>query len=125
MKKTHIIMLCSMALLCVCSCKTPPPPNSYEFNAQVLAMPSCHATMVEPCACYAMFKDDFGRTFYLGSPGASEDVENFIHSLKEGEACYLPTAFMEFLDKQEKASPNAAATNAPATKLIQPSTSKL
>ena len=106
MKTSPIIMLCAMALLCVCGCKTPPPPNSYEFNAQVLAMPSCHATMLEPCACYALFKDDFGRTFYIGSPGASVDVEYFIHSLKEGEACYLPEAFMQFLAKQKKAGPD-------------------
>ena len=71
-------------------------------------MPSCHATMVEPCACFAMFKDDFGRTFYLGSPGASDDVENFIHSLKEGEACYLPEAFMEFLNSSGTNDPSPA-----------------
>jgi hypothetical protein len=104
-----LITLCAMALLCVCGCKSPPPPPpaTYEFNAQVLAMASCNATMMDDCACYALFKDDSGRTFYLGSPGASEDVEHFIHSLKVGEACYLPHAFMEFLDNQKKADPDA------------------
>ena len=47
MKLLKLITPCAMVLLCVCGCKTPPPPNAYEFNAQVLAMPSCHATMVE------------------------------------------------------------------------------
>ncbi len=69
----------------------------YESNIQVLAMPSCTAKMDAFCTCYASFTDAEGRKFYIGSPGASDDVEHFIASLKAGQIYYLPAAFEGFL----------------------------
>ena len=69
-------------------------------------MPSCTAKMDAFCTCYASFTDAEGRKFYIGSPGASEDVQHFIESLKPGEIYFLPCAFEGFLrakaDKQKQ-----------------------
>ena len=93
-----------MAAVCLAGCKTAPvaPQHTavYESNIQVLAMPSCTAKMEQFCTCYAVFSDTEGRKFYIGSPGASEDVEYFIASLKAGDVYYLPAAFESFLQKK-------------------------
>ncbi len=98
-----------MLLLAVLmGCKTAPvaPQHTdvYESNLQVLAMPSCAAKMEAFCTCYALFTDAEGRKFYIGSPGASEDVGHFIASLKEGESYFLPAAFAGFLAQRRTAA---------------------
>lgn len=95
----HLFAALLMAV-CLAGCKTVQHTDVYEFNAQVLAMPSCFAKMEKFCTCYALFADNTGRKFYIGSPGASPDVQYFIASLEEGKGYYLPDAFMEFLKKK-------------------------
>ncbi len=75
----------------------------YEFTAQVLAMPSCSATMVAHHTCFVEFKTEDGRTFYVGSPGASPAVEGFVQTLldKEGKVYNLPNAFMAYQMQQK------------------------
>ena len=72
---------------------------TYEYVAQVLAMPSCTVTMelVSPCQRY--FRAEDGREFYIGSPGADRQVTGFLGSLKEDEVYHLPQAFMEYLER--------------------------
>jgi len=105
MKASFSVGVALLAVACLAGCRTAPvaPKHTavYESNLQVLAMPSCTAKMEAFCTCYALFADAEGRKFYIGSPGASEDVEYFIASLKEGQMYYLPAAFESFL--QEKA----------------------
>jgi hypothetical protein len=106
MRMSFHVWFALLAAVCLAGCKTAPvaPQHTdvYESNIQVLAMPSCTAKMEAFCTCYALFADAEGRKFYIGSPGASEDVEHFIASLKEGESYFLPAAFESFL--QEKKS---------------------
>ena len=101
MKNARHVFVALLAAICLAGCKTAPvaPQHTdvYESNIQVLAMPSCTAKMEKFCTCYALFTDAEGRKFYIGSPGASEDVEHFIAALKEGQIYYLPTAFENFL----------------------------
>ena len=93
-----------LAAVCLAGCTTAPAApqhaDAYESNLQVLAMPSCTAKMEQFCTCYALFSDTAGRKFCIGSPGASEDVEYFIASLKIGDVYYLPAAFEGFLQKK-------------------------
>ena len=91
------VLLLAMLMGCKTAPVAPQHTEVYESNIQVLAMPSCAAKMEQFCTCYALFADAEGRTFYIGSPGASEDVEYFIASLKEGESYFLPAAFERFL----------------------------
>jgi len=105
----HIVAVL-LAAVCLAGCKTAPvaPQHTavYESNLQVLAMPSCTAKMEQFCTCYALFSDTEGRKFYIGSPGASEDVEYFIASLKAGGVYVLPAAFESFLrEKADRQKP--------------------
>jgi hypothetical protein len=104
MKNISYVFVALMAAVCLAGCKTAPvaPQHTdvYESNIQVLAMPSCTAKMEAFCTCYAIFTDAEGRKFYIGSPGASEDVEYFIASLQEGKDYFLPAAFESFLQKK-------------------------
>ncbi len=108
-------LICAiLAFACIAACKSPTAKPTrteiFEFDAQVLAMPSRHATMLKLCPCFAEFKDsDDGRIFYIGSPGASPNVEGFIGSLKEGQSFFLPDEFMRFLDSQKKSNQPADA----------------
>ena len=83
----------------------------YEYTAQVLAMPSCSATMVKHHTCYVEFKNEDGRTFYIGSPGASREVAGFVSTLHdmEGKTYNLPDAFMKYQEQQKKALNKADA----------------
>ena len=105
MKTLNHAIAAFLVVVCIASCKTVPQHTDvYESNLQVLAMPSCTAKLEEFCTCFAILTDSEGRKFYIGSPGASEDVEHFIASLKQGEIYYLPAAFEGFLAKKKTAA---------------------
>ena len=107
--KTVMSLVCLTALLCGSGCSTPSYvgkyPPCYEYTAQVLAMPTCKATMelVSPCERY--FRTEYGREFYIGSPGADQAVTQFLGTLEDGKSYWLPQSFMEYLNKQ-KEEPN-------------------
>jgi hypothetical protein len=77
-------------------------PPCYEYTAQVLAMPTCEVTMelVSPCERY--FRTEYGREFYIGSPGADEEVARFLGTLEEGKSYWMPDAFMKYREAQRK-----------------------
>ncbi|MCX7005877.1 MAG: hypothetical protein NTY53_01255 [Kiritimatiellaeota bacterium] len=108
MKTLNHVFVALLTAVCLAGCKTatvaPQHADVYESNLQVLAMPSCTAKLEEFCTCFAILTDSEGRKFYIGSPGASEDVEHFIASLKKGEIYYLPAAFEGFLAKKKTAA---------------------
>ena len=70
--------------------------HTYEYAAQVLAMPSCHAKVVTRAPCYARLVTSGGGTMYIGSPGAGQEVARFVGTLEEGKSYFLPDAFMAF-----------------------------
>ena len=93
-----------LAVVWLAGCRSAPVEprvDVYESNLQVLAMPSCAAKMDRFCTCHALFTDSTGRKFCIGSPGASEDVQHFIESLKEGGLYFLPAAFEGFLAEKK------------------------
>lgn len=101
MKQLHIafgvIALCGLA-----GCATSPTPApatrgfTYEYAAQLVAMPSCAAKVETIFPCYARLIADDGTVLHVGSPGASLQVVGFVHSLEEGKTYSLPDAFMEY-----------------------------
>jgi hypothetical protein len=76
--------------------------EDYETGEQIKAMPACRATPIHNGVCVFTFKTADGKLFYIGSPGATEEVEHFLHSLEIGKAYDLPGAFLEWQKKQEK-----------------------
>jgi hypothetical protein len=78
---------------------------TYEYVAQVLAMPSCTATVEEVAPCYASFKTEDGRMLCIGSPGAAPEVVGFVQTLQKGETYFLPDAFMKY-QKNQREKPN-------------------
>ena len=112
--KTRYFALALVAVVGFIGCRTRPAasayPDCYEYVAQVLAMPSCSATVVERSPCVTTFKTPQGRMFYIGSPGAADEVRVFLQTLQDGNSYYLPEAFMQFLDKKKEAEPSAPAT---------------
>jgi hypothetical protein len=76
----------------------PAAPN-YESVAQIKAMPACVAKVMEVGPCYAECKTADGKTLFLGSPAAPREVVRFIRTLKEGQTCQLPEAFVAYLQK--------------------------
>jgi hypothetical protein len=105
MKTTLHVMALALAVY-LAGCRTPPATCShaacYEYVAQVLAMPSCAAKVEETGPCYARLSTEAGGVLYVGSPGASPEVVGFIHTLQKGQTYFLPDAFMEYQQKQEK-----------------------
>lgn len=82
----------------------------YEFTAQLLAMPSCQVKVDCNDDCAAMLTTTDGqRKLIVGSPGASEAVDQFVQTLKPGQTYSLPDAFMKF---QQQQAPAPAAINA-------------
>ena len=104
-KPTFTIGLALVALNCLVGCKTTPvaSPRSdeedYEYVAQILAMPSRNATVIETAPCYTVFRSEGGRTFVIGSPDAPSEVVYFLQTLEKGRECRLPEAFMEYQKK--------------------------
>lgn len=104
--KTALFLLYLAALLCGSGCSTPPylgkHPPCYEYTTQVLAIPSCQATMEVFSPCERRFKTLDGGEFYIGSPGADREVMQFLGTLEEGKPYSLPHAFMEYLNREKK-----------------------
>lgn len=105
MNRALLITLCAVAIQCIIGCTTPPTaaPLTYEYVAQVRAMPSCTATVQEIAPCYARLKTEDGRVLYIGSPGAAPEVVGFVQTLQKGKTYFLPDAFMKYQrDQREK-----------------------
>jgi hypothetical protein len=107
------IIRCLLFLMCLAGvfssvgCSTTPSHIGksryvYEYAAQVLAMPSCRATVELVSPCQRRFRTERGRVFIIGSPGAAREVGSFLGSLEEGKSYDLPKAFMDFQRAQHK-----------------------
>ena len=102
-----LFSMCLAAVLSSAGCSTTPSHIGkyhyvYEYAAQVLAMPSCRATMELVSPCQRRFRTEGGRVFIIGSPGAEREVGRFLGSLEEGKSYDLPKAFMDFRKAQQK-----------------------
>jgi hypothetical protein len=106
--KEFLLVLCVLVVLLGGGCATAPSCAGnhlhYGYAAQVLAMPSCNATMELVSPCERRFRTKSGRVFTIGDPGAEQDVASFLGTLDEGKSYYLPYEFVEYLkEKKEKA----------------------
>jgi hypothetical protein len=106
MKRSLFISLFVGMIVYLAGCKTTPTPTHrsyviYEYTAQVSAMPSCSATVMEIAPCYAMFESEDGKTFYIGSPEAESEVVHFVATLEKGKTYDLPKAFMQYQKKSD------------------------
>ncbi|MBT3378682.1 MAG: hypothetical protein HN742_30570 [Lentisphaerae bacterium] len=106
---TCVLPLVSVSVLLLgsgCATSSPCAGNHlhYEYAAQVLAMPSCKATMELVSPCKRRFRTASGRELLLGGPGADREVAGFLGTLEEGKSYRLPGAFMEYRNRE--AGPN-------------------
>ncbi len=105
-------LILPLMVVCLAGCRTEPVASphsdveSFEYVAQILAMPSRTATATEIGPCYAAFKSVNGRTFFIGSPGSPAEVVGFLRTLEKGKSYFLPDAFMDYQKTQKP--PNKA-----------------
>ena len=74
----------------------------YETAEQIKAMPPCKAMIVENGVCVFTFRTSDGKKFYIGSPFAAREVQQFLETLKEGRTYKFPDAFLDHQKKHRK-----------------------
>ena len=73
--------------------------------AQLESIPKCKATVEKITPCSVHLKTDDGQALSLAGPGgADRAILRFMDTLKKGQTYTLPDAFIEFREKQDKAS---------------------
>jgi hypothetical protein len=117
----RVYLLCLAIGLFSAGCKTPSVTTqssadqlefelAYEYPAQVLAMPSCGATVVERKECYVVLQRDGTKDsknrFSLGGAMGNDTVGSFIDTLEVGKWYPLPDAFMKHLKTTKRQEPN-------------------
>jgi len=110
MRASMIVFASIVVVSCLAGCSTSQPVSKfgryqYEYPSQVLAMPSCNATVETRSFCGAMLKSHNGTTIIIGGPSMGIP-RGFIESLTAGETYRLPQAFMDYQEKQQKKEPN-------------------
>lgn len=88
--RTLVGYICLIIVLFSMGCMTTPSymgkyPPVCEYSTQVLAMPTCTATMEFKSPCCRLFRTQHGRVFYIGSPGAEREVMRFLRSVADIE----------------------------------------
>ncbi len=79
-----------------------PPEPSYETAEQIKSMPPCKARLIQDATCVFLFETDYGRKFWIGSPGNTDELLQFLRSLKAGPYYKFPDVFLEFKPVKEK-----------------------
>jgi len=111
MNRTRLWLLTSIAfiLLLAASCKVDPPYAAVS-EADLLRMPSFQATvhrtengniavggnLVDANWFAAYFTTADGKWIVIGGPNASADMIAFVRTLRKGQTCALPDAFITF-----------------------------
>lgn len=72
----------------------------YATAEQIKTLPRCQVAVVEKNPCNSLFRTSDGKMFYIGSPAARQDVIQFLETLKHGQTCELPSAFLDYEKKQ-------------------------
>jgi len=105
MKQSLLIALCIVPVLGLSSCRTVSPAaartHRCEFDAQLLALPSCSATVEKksPCTTYLTLHN--GDTLIIGSPAPSPMLGRFAGRLEVGQTYSLPREFMKYAQEQK------------------------
>src|SRR5262245_22828303 len=73
---------------------------SYETAEQIKAMLPCKATVEEHHSCYSIFRSADGKQFSIGSPAATQEVVQFLETLKEGQNYKFPSTFLDYQKKK-------------------------
>jgi len=69
---------------------------TFETAAQIKAMPPCKARVEEHAPCYSVFRAADGKKFSIGSPSATQDVVQFLQTLKNGQIYKFPGVFLDY-----------------------------
>src|SRR6266498_1897347 len=70
--------------------------HAAETAEQIKAMPPCKATVAEHHGCYSVFRTADGKKFSIGSPAATQDVVQFLQTLKNGRSYEFPSVFLDY-----------------------------
>jgi hypothetical protein len=68
----------------------------YETAEQIKTMSPCKATVEERHPCYSIFRTADGKKFSIGSPSATQEVVQFLGTLKEGHAYEFSGVFLDY-----------------------------
>jgi hypothetical protein len=68
----------------------------YVTAKDILAMAPRIGTLASRTPCSSYFSTADGKWFGIGDPGSGPQVSRFIWSLKDGETCKFPEAFLKF-----------------------------
>ncbi len=68
----------------------------YVTAHEIAAMAPCTATLASRSPCSSYFSTADGRWFGIGDPSSGAQISQFIWSLKDGETCRLPDAFLAY-----------------------------
>jgi hypothetical protein len=68
----------------------------YVTAKAIAAMPPCTATLVQRSPCSSYFTTADGKGFGIGDPGRGPRISHFIWSLKDGQVCKFPEAFLAY-----------------------------
>jgi hypothetical protein len=72
---------------------------SYETAHQIKAISPCEATVEERHPCYSIFRTADGKKFSIGSPAATQEVVQFLGTLKEGHAYTFPGVLLDYQEQ--------------------------
>jgi hypothetical protein len=87
---------------CIAPAPLPEPPAlTYDTAEFIQSMPRCTGSVLEKFPCCARMVAADGRKFWIGSPGATNEVVRFVEALAECEDYVFPDAFLEWR-KQER-----------------------
>ncbi len=78
-------------------------PPVYDTAEQIRVMPACEAVVVERGPCYVQLKTADGNAFLIGSPGAGDDILQFLEVLKEGQTYKFPQTFRNYQKQRQSA----------------------
>jgi hypothetical protein len=79
-------------------------PN-YGTAQEIAAMVPRTGTLATRSPCSSYFNATDGKGFNIGNPGSGALVSQFLRTLKQGETCKFPDAFLNYQKKQQLTKP--------------------
>jgi hypothetical protein len=77
-------------------------PVYYETAEKLMAMPPCKATVEHVGTYWSGLRTVDGTRFCIGSPGATQEVRQFLETLNKGQTYDLPNAFFDYQKRRQQ-----------------------